>query len=139
MSATQGDKHIRIAVVGGGIVGLSVAYHLVGRGGRVDLIDAGDGPSATSRAALGVLTHSNGGDSPYARLYRDGHRGFEELADRLRHEVGVDIGWRPVGGMDLCFSEAEEEEAEDAKRSGRLRSPLHSLPAALACSSSDHA
>ena len=105
-----------VIVVGGGIVGLSVAYHLVGRGGRVDLIDAGDGPSATSRAALGVLTHSNGGDSPYARLYRDGHRGFEELADRLRHEVGVDIGWRPLGGMDLCFSEVEEEEAEASRR-----------------------
>ena len=98
-------------VVGGGVIGRSVGHHLAQRGVAVDVIDAGDGLSKTSRASLGILTHPNGGDNPYSDLYRDGHRGYAQLAEQIRVEAGVDIGWRPLGGLDLNFDDADEEAA----------------------------
>ncbi|MCY3789263.1 MAG: FAD-dependent oxidoreductase, partial [Gemmatimonadetes bacterium] len=61
-------------VVGAGIIGRSTAYFLARQGAKVVLLDEGiPAGSPTSRASLGVLTHCNGGDNPYAQLFRDGH------------------------------------------------------------------
>jgi glycine oxidase len=104
-----------VLVIGGGVVGRSIGYHLARRGARVDVIDAGNGLSETSRASLGILTHPNGSDNPFAELYRDGHHGYAHLAEQIRLESGIDIGWRPVGGLDLNFSAADEEAAAEAR------------------------
>ena len=110
-----------VLVVGAGIIGRSVGHHLALMGAQVDIIDAGDGPSQTSRASLGILTHFNGGDNPYSDLYRDGHQGYAALAEQIRSEVGVDIDWRPMGGIDLNFDEVDEEEAEAKRQFNRER------------------
>lgn len=112
---------LKVVVVGAGVVGRSIAYHLTLRGIDVEVVDAGCGTSDTTRASLGVLTHFNGGDSPYSMLYRDGHGSFEQLASRLLEEVGVDIGWRPLGGIDLIFSDADEHRALEILRFNRQR------------------
>ena len=112
---------LKVIVVGAGVVGRAVAYHLTLRGVDVEIIDAGHGLSVTTRASLGVLTHFNGGDSPYSLLYRDGHGSFEQLAARLLEEVGVDIGWRPLGGIDLVFTDADEAGAQEILRFNRRR------------------
>ena len=98
-----------VLVVGAGVIGRCIAYYLARRGFQVHLLEAGTGPSCTSRASLGILTHCNGGDSPYSRLYRDGHACFEDLAAQLGAETGVDIGWRPLGGLDLVCTDEDEE------------------------------
>ncbi len=105
-----------VLVVGAGVVGSSTTYYLAGRGMGVDLIDAGPHPSLATRASLGVLTHFNGGDNPYSALYRDGHSGFRGLSEQLRAETGVDIGWRAPGGIDLIFTDEDEQEAVDLLR-----------------------
>jgi glycine oxidase len=97
----------RLLVVGGGIVGRSVAYYAAGAGAEVHLIDADADPSSTTRASLGVLTHFNGGDDTYGLLYRDGHALHELLAEQLKEETGMDVGWRPLGGIDVAFTEAD--------------------------------
>lgn len=114
-------SHRRVLVVGAGVVGRSVAYHLTLRNFEVSIIDAGPDPSATSRASLGVLTHFNGGDNPLSHFYRDGHDSFAELATRLHDETGVDIGWRKPGGIDLIFTDEDEEQAEESLRFNRER------------------
>ena len=70
---TPSGAGARVLVVGAGIIGRSVAYFLSRLDFEVDLLDAGQGPSPTTRASLGVLSHCNGGDNPYAQLFRDGH------------------------------------------------------------------
>ena len=112
---------LKVVVVGAGVVGRSIAYHLTLRGIDVEVVDAGCGASDTTRASLGVLTHFNGGDSPYSMLYRDGHGSFQQLASRILEEVGVDIGWRPLGGIDLIFSDADEHRALEILRFNRQR------------------
>jgi glycine oxidase len=111
----------RALVVGAGVVGRSVAYHLCRRDFQVEIIDPVAGPSGTSRASLGVLTHCNGEDSPLSHLYRDGHASFAALSARLREETGVDIGWREPGGVDLIFTDEDEAEAEESLRFNRQR------------------
>ena len=103
---------MKVLVVGAGIVGSSTAYFLSARGIQVHLIDAHENPSDTSRASLGVLTHFNGGDDPYSTLYRDGHALHAKLAAQLRGETGIDVGWRPLGGLDVVFDEEDRGDAE---------------------------
>ncbi len=125
-----GDRP-QILVVGGGLVGRSIGLRLCQRGFAVRVIDAGSGPSVTSRGALGVLTHYNGGDNPLSRLYRASHACFAELADELREISGIDIGWREVGGLDLIFADADAVEAAATLAWNRARGcPVEELSAA---------
>ena len=110
-----------VLVVGAGVVGRSVAYYLALRGIEVHIIDAGAGFSSTTRASLGVLTHFNGGNSPYSALYRDGYTSYEELAVELQADTGVDIGWRLPGGIDLILSDEDEEAARELLHFNRGR------------------
>ena len=108
----------RVLVVGAGIIGCSAAYFLGRRGCQVVVLDeCGVDGSATSRASLGVLSHPNGGDNPYAQLYRDGHALQQDLAAELTEETGLDAGWRPLGGVEVCADEQAREEIYRFNRS----------------------
>lgn len=96
-----------VLVVGAGVVGASIAYYLSRTGLRVELIEAGGSISATAGASLGILTHFNGGDNPYSKLYQDGHACYETLAAELADATGIDIGWRALGGIDLVFNDTD--------------------------------
>lgn len=101
----------RVLVVGAGIIGRSTAYFLAQQEAQVVLLDEGlAAGSPTSRASLGVLTHCNGGDNPYAQLFRDGHALHTKLACDLAADLGADVGWRPLGGIEL-FADASQLEA----------------------------
>ncbi len=102
----------QVLVVGAGIVGRSIAYYLSRSGARPLLIDAGGGPSDASRASLGVITHFSGGASTYALFIRDSHAAHRPLAAELCDETGIDVGWRPLGGIDLILNDEDEVEAE---------------------------
>ena len=110
-----------VLVVGGGIIGSSVAYYLTRQGVGVHLLEAGAGPSSTTRASLGVLTHFNGGDNPYSAFYRDGLATYEVLSRELQEETGIDIGWRPLGGLNLICTDEDEAEAEELLRFNQER------------------
>jgi glycine oxidase len=98
-----------------------VAYFLSRRGIGVALLETAKGPSPTSRASLGILTHVNGGDSAYAQFFRDGHALHAQLAADLKAETSLDIGWRPLGGLDLVCDEADEVRSEEVLRFNRER------------------
>ena len=100
-----------VLVIGAGIIGRSTAYFLARQGAQVILLDEGIAAgSPTSRASLGVLTHCNGGDNPYAQLFRDGHALHARLARDLAEDLGADVGWRPLGGIELFADPAQLEE-----------------------------
>ena len=54
-------------VVGGGVVGMSIAYHLVGAGARTLLLDRADTGRATD-AGAGILTAETNGHASDAWL-----------------------------------------------------------------------
>jgi glycine oxidase len=97
----------QVLVAGAGVVGLSTAYYLSAQGCGVCILDPSPFPSPTTCASLGVLTHFNGGGDPFSQLYRQGHRLHADLSARLREQTGLDVGWSPLGGLDLACTEAE--------------------------------
>ncbi len=111
----------QVLVVGAGIIGRSIAYYLSRAGAHPTLIEASAGPSEASRASLGVLTHFSGGASTYALFIRDSHAAHEPLAGELADETGIDVGWRPLGGIDLVIDDEDEERVEGLWNEGRAR------------------
>ena len=111
----------KVVVVGAGVIGRFIAYELTRRGVHVEILDPGPNPSATTCASLGVLTHFNGGDDPYSLLYRDSYRSFPELAGQLEDQTGIDIGWHPLGGIDLILDEGDEAGADETVTFNRSR------------------
>lgn len=85
---TRDSSGAHIVVIGGGIVGSSIAFHLSLRDVRVTLLDAkepGQGASAASFAWI------NGRDKN-PRAYHDLNRRSLDMWDRFARRLGVDVG-----------------------------------------------
>lgn len=99
-------KTADVVIVGGGVIGASVAYHLARQGCTdVTVIDAAprSGEGSTGRATGGFRAQF--GSIPNIRLSllaRERLRRFEE-------ETGVDPGFQPVGYLFLAATPAERE------------------------------
>jgi sarcosine oxidase, subunit beta len=95
-----------VVVVGGGVVGASVAHHLAERGCRdVLVLDAAAGPGAgsTGRATGGFRAQF--GSEVNVRLSLLSREKLLRFAD----ETGVDPGYRPVGYLFLAADAAQRE------------------------------
>lgn len=92
-------------VIGGGIMGLSIARELAGRGAHVTVIErerqGGFRPGQATRASLGVLGAPHGTTSPMHRLTALAHGAYSRLAADLVRETGVDPGYRQSGSLRL--------------------------------------
>ena len=101
-----------VAVIGGGVMGASVAHHLAARGQRdVIVLDRAEGPGAgsTGRATGGYRAqYATSVNVRLSLLARAKLLGFEE-------ETGVDPGYLPAGYLWLAGSEAELETLRAAR------------------------
>ena len=91
-----------VVVVGGGIIGCSVAYHLTRSGCRdVVLLEKGDLTSGTTFHSVGLVSQFR--TSPADMLLMNySIRLYRELAA----EIGDAAGWRPVGSLRVASSDA---------------------------------
>jgi sarcosine oxidase subunit beta len=92
-----------VAVVGGGVVGCSIAYHLAQRGvSRVLLLERETvGSGTTSKAAGGIRAQFP--TETEIRFSLDAIRTFETFAE----EFGIDIGYRKIGYLFLIADEED--------------------------------
>jgi glycine cleavage system T protein len=98
----------RVVVIGGGVGGSSIAYHLVQRGWRdVILLERAQLTSGSTFHSAGLVGQLRS-TMPLTRLMMDS----VALYTRLTDETGVDIGWRPVGSLRLASSRERMEELE---------------------------
>ena len=93
--------HARAVIVGGGIVGCSVAYHLAKLGWNdVVLLEQGRLSSGTTWHAAGLVgqlrTHPS-----MTRLIRYS----TELYSKLEAETGLSTGWKQCGGLTVARTE----------------------------------
>lgn len=97
------------AIIGGGVVGLSVAWGLLKRGLSVTVLDGDDGSFRASRGNFGLVwVQSKGMNQPrYARWSQQSAGAWAAYAAELADATGQDIGLRQEGGYDLHFSEEE--------------------------------
>ncbi len=104
------------AIIGGGVVGLSVAWGLLKRGFTVTVIDGDDGSFRASRGNFGLVwVQSKGMNQPrYASWSQQSAEAWRGFSDELTDNTGHDLGLEQKGGYDLHFSE-ETLEATVAK------------------------
>lgn len=92
----------RAVVIGGGVVGCSVAYHLARLGwSEIILMEQHQLTEGTTWHSAGFVTALRG-NAAHRRLVNY----LPALARVLSAETGADAGWRPVGGLRLAVSAA---------------------------------
>ena len=98
-----------VVVVGGGIVGASVAYGLARKGRSVVLLDEGDDAFRAARGNFGLVwVQGKGAGAPhYARWTMRSAAGWPALARDLTDETGIDVQLTQPGGFHLCLNEGE--------------------------------
>src|SRR5258708_21984914 len=93
-----------VAVLGGGIIGLSIAWRLAQRGRRVAVIDAGRRGGEASRAGAGMLAPGGEfvGDTVWTPLMIESHALYPEFVKELSEESRLAIDFRICGGLDVA-------------------------------------
>ncbi|GAW35876.1 4-methylaminobutanoate oxidase [Roseovarius sp. A-2] len=105
MSDKQFPSHARVVIVGGGVMGVGLAYHLAheGWGPEVVLLEKAELTSGSTWHAAGQITHSTSSFSlgkcvDYnIRLYSGG----------LEAETGQAVTWHGCGSFRLAYTEDE--------------------------------
>jgi D-amino-acid dehydrogenase len=92
----------RVVVVGAGIVGASVAYHLARRGVAVIVIDGVEAGWATGAGAGIICPWTDPDDGPAYRLGADGARYYPELISMLAEDGETGTRYQRVGALCLA-------------------------------------
>jgi glycine oxidase len=104
-----------VVIVGGGVIGLSVARALSKRGvGRIMLVERGQVGAEASHAAGGMLAaqaEANSADA-FFELACASRAMYTAWADELREETGIDIELEKTGTLYLALTAEDELELE---------------------------
>ena len=104
------DKGYDIAIIGGGVIGLTLARALLKEKARVVVYDAGAEIPPATPAAAGMLAPSFEHDAVSEALYEFGAeslRLWPAFAEELEEETGIDIDFRQDGVMGVALNEAD--------------------------------
>lgn len=98
-----------VVVIGGGVVGLSVAYGLLKKGQSVIVLDGAEDDFRASRGNFGLVwIQGKGADAPeYAAWSRRSAALWAEYAHDLFEETGVDVSLSQTGGIEY-FTDAAD-------------------------------
>ncbi|KAA2262485.1 glycine oxidase ThiO [Solihabitans fulvus] len=101
----------RLTVVGGGVIGLSVAWRAAVAGYAVEVLDPdpGGGASWVAGGMLAPLTEAWPGEEPVLALGLAAQVGWPSYADRLRADSGMSPGLRAEGTLAVALDRADAE------------------------------
>ena len=108
------SKGYDVIIIGGGVIGCSVAHSLSERGHSVAVFEKGTISGEASKAAaglLGVQAEWNEYD-PLFELARKSRALFPKLAARLREKTGIDIAYEEKGIYRIAENEEEAKRLE---------------------------
>jgi glycine oxidase len=94
-----------IGVVGGGIIGCSIAWELARRGARVDVFDARPLGAGATRASAGMLVPylEAHGAGPLRDLGVRSVSLYDDFIGRLRSDASADVEYRRCGSLQLAM------------------------------------
>ncbi len=100
-----------LLVIGGGVIGLSIAYEAAGRGSSVHLIDAQQPAREASWAGAGILPPAGEHSAnPLEQLTALSNRLHRVWAAEFQNTTGIDNGYQPCGGLYVARDEPTREE-----------------------------
>ncbi|MSQ14591.1 MAG: glycine oxidase ThiO [Dehalococcoidia bacterium] len=105
------EQRADVIIVGGGVIGCSIAYYLGKAGVKAMVLESGELGGEASKAAAGMLaplSHTTG-PSPFLDLCMAGLRSFKDLPDELREASGIDIEYIPRGIIEVAFNDEEKK------------------------------
>jgi glycine oxidase len=103
-----------VAVVGGGVIGLSIAWNLAASGRRVRLVDAepASGSSWVAGGMLAPIAEAWPGEESLLRLGSRSLEQWPDFADRLARESGAASGLRREGTLVVGVDSADRTELD---------------------------
>lgn len=98
-NANPARTGLRVAVIGGGVIGLSIAWTLAQGGCAVEIHDDQPGLGASFAAAgmLAPISEASYQEPELLALGLASLQAWPEFAARLTHASGVDVGLREEG------------------------------------------
>jgi glycine oxidase len=101
-----------VVIVGGGIIGCSIAYHLARAKVRTVVIDSGQPGREASSAAGGFLAVASGSQlrGPTFELKRASLALYEPLVQGLKEQTGIDSEYLKYGLLKLVRNNEEDEQ-----------------------------
>jgi glycine oxidase len=108
------EREVDVAVVGGGVVGLSIAFRAQQRGLKVVVLDRG-GDAAASRHAAGMLAPVSEAEVGHGELLEDGLEAANAWP-KFARELGVQLH---TAGTLIVARDRDEAEALDRERAFR--------------------
>ena len=115
-----------VAVVGGGLIGLAVAWRAQARGLSVCVLDRAELGAATSRVSAGMLapiSEADAGERALLRLGLDSARQWPAFAAELEEHAGIGVDLRTHGTL-LVARDRDEAEALERELALRRRFDL---------------
>lgn len=112
-----------VCIIGSGIIGLSIARELAGRGLSVRVLARDAARDTASWAAAGIFPPApdRAGGTPNERLTSWSHRLHGEWAAELLRETGIDNELTACGGLHLARDERGLSRLHDAVRDWRAK------------------
>lgn len=112
-----------VIIIGGGAIGLSLAWELAREGVRCAVLDQANPGEESSWAGAGILPPGNptGARTPEARLRAASHVLWPAFSQCLREETGIDNGFRRCGGLEVRLdglADELDEEVDEWRREG---------------------
>jgi sarcosine oxidase subunit beta len=100
---SSGTRRSDAVIIGAGVIGASIAYHLSRHKLRVTLLEQGGIAAGSSGACDGLVFLQSKKPGIHLELAMESRRRFERLAG----DLPVDIEYRPTGGMVVAENEAQ--------------------------------
>lgn len=101
-----------VAIIGGGVVGLSIGWRLAAAGCAVDVYERGTPGAAASRAAAGMLAagvEAEPGEQRLLPLCLDSQRRWPAFAAELEAASGLAVGLREEGTLAVALTRDDLE------------------------------
>ncbi|MDH6579992.1 glycine oxidase ThiO [Kitasatospora sp. MAP5-34] len=115
MARTETAPASEVLVIGGGIIGLGVAWRTAQRGLSVTVVDPAHGGGAVQVAAgmLAPVTELQYGEEPLLRLGMASNERYSAFTAELSAFTGLDTGYRQTGTLAVALDSDDREELRE--------------------------
>jgi glycine oxidase len=98
-----------VLIIGGGAIGLSVAYYCAREGMSVTVLERGALGRESSWAGAGIIPAGRAAtaQSAYAKLLGTSSEMFPQISAELREDTGIDNGYVKCGGLEIGFDQRD--------------------------------